>query len=280
MAGSASASSGISRIEVRPLSPAIGAAVTGIDLHSPIDDAAFEVLWQALLDRGMLVFPGQHIAAPELDAFGRRWGEPLVVPYLAPHAVDGYPAILRVTNMGKQGTLTENWHFDSAFFEEPPPLAILAAQRLPDVGGDTMWANQYLAYEALTPAMQQLLSGLRAAFTGTMPDDDGVRREVVTYHPVVRTHPATGRRALAIGRIESVPHLEGMTPEESRGILQFLYAHASSPEFVYRHRWRDGDVVMWDNRCLLHYAVHDHGDATRLMHRVTVVDPLDERDVA
>ncbi|HTH06613.1 MAG TPA: TauD/TfdA family dioxygenase, partial [Ilumatobacteraceae bacterium] len=141
-------------------------------------------------------------------------------------------------------------------------------------------ANQYQAYDALSPTMQQLLSGLRGAFTGTMPDDDGVRREVVTYHPIVRTHPATGRRSLAIGRIESVPHIEGMTPEESRGLLQFLYAHAASPEFVYRHSWRDGDVVMWDNRCLLHYAVHDHGDATRLMHRVTVVDPDDERAAA
>jgi taurine dioxygenase len=124
--------------------------------------------------------------------------------------------------------------------------------------------------------MQQLLDGLRAAFTGTMPDADGVRREVVRFHPVVRTHPATGRRALGTGRIESVPYLEGMTPEESRGLLEFLYAHAARPEFVYRHRWRAGDVVMWDNRCLMHYAVHDYGDEPRLLHRVTVVDPFDE----
>ncbi|HWC67869.1 MAG TPA: TauD/TfdA family dioxygenase [Acidimicrobiales bacterium] len=260
-----------SAIEVRPLSPAVGAAVTGVDLHDELDDATFEILWSALLDRGMLVFPSQHIAAAELDAFGRRWGEPLVVPYLAPHAVDGYPAILRVTNMGKQGTLTENWHFDSAFFEQPPPLAILAAQRLPDVGGDTMWANQYLAFEALSERMQELLGGLRAAFTGTRVDDDGQRRDVVTYHPVVRTHPHTKRRALAIGRIESVPHFEGMTEAESRPLLQFLYQHASRPEFVYRHRWGQGDVVMWDNRCTLHYAIHDYGDEPRDLIRMTVL---------
>ena len=96
----------------------------------------------------------------------------------------------------------------------------------------------------------------------------------------MRTHPATRRRALGIGRIESVPYFEGMTEEESRGLLEFLYAHASRPEFVYRHRWSDGDVVMWDNRCLLHYAIHDYGDAERLMHRATVVNPFDEQGAA
>jgi taurine dioxygenase len=260
-----------SDIVVRPLSPALGACVTGLDLRQPVDDDAFATLWQALLDRSVLVYPDQHLDAGALEGFGRRWGEPLVVPYLAPHAVAGHPAVLRVTNMGKEGTLTENWHFDSAFFDEPPPLAILAAQRLPDVGGDTMWANQYLAFEALSERMQELLGGLRAAFTGTRVDDDGQRRDVVTYHPVVRTHPHTKRRALALGRIESVPYFEGMTEAESRPLLRFLYEHATRPDLVYRHRWSPGDVVMWDNRCTLHYAIHDYGDAPRDLLRITVL---------
>jgi taurine dioxygenase len=259
-----------SPIEIRRLSPAVGAAVVGLDLSEPVADETFATLLEAFHDHGVLVFPAQHLQPAAQWRFGCRWGEPLVVPYLAPHAVDGFPGILRVPNMGKAETLTENWHFDSAFFEEPPPIAILAAQELPDLGGDTMWANQYLAYEALSRAMQHLLGDLRAAFTGTRVDD-GVRRDVVTTHPVVRTHPATGRRALAIGRIESVPHLEGMTPEESRPIIEFLYRHVARPEFVYRHRWGQGDVVMWDNRCLLHYAVHDYGDASRLLHRMTIL---------
>ena len=267
-------------MDVRPLSPAVGAEVLGIDLGGVITDEAMAALTAAFHEYCVLVFREQRLTPASQQAFAACWGTPLVVPYLHSHAVPGYPSVLRVPNMGKAATLTENWHFDSAYFESPPPIAILAAQDLPPVGGDTMWANQYLAYEALSPTMQQLLCGLRAAFTGTMPDDDGVRREVVAYHPIVRTHPATGRKSLAIGRIESVPYIEGMTAEESRGILQFLYTHAASPEFVYRHRWQDGDVVMWDNRCLLHYAVHDHGDATRLMHRVTVVDPHDERAAA
>ena len=259
-------------VEVRRLSPAVGAAVTGVDLNQPVDPDTFAVLHAAFLEHCMLVFPGQHLGPAGLDAFGRLWGEPLVVPYLAAHQLPGYPAILRVTNMGKVNTLTENWHFDSAFFDEPPPIAILAAQKLPAVGGDTMWANQYAAYDALSDRMKHLLSGLRAAFAGTKVDDSGERVDVETYHPIVRTHPLTGRRALAAGRPgESVPRIEGMTEAESRPLLTFLYEHASRHEFVYRHHWGQGDVVMWDNRCLLHYAVHDYGDEERVLNRITIL---------
>jgi taurine dioxygenase len=262
-----------SGLEIRPLSPSLGATVSNVDLSGPLDDDTFGVLQETFFAHCVLVFPGQHLTPDAQFEFGRRWGEPLVVPYLAAHAVPGQPGILRVTNMGKAETLTENWHFDSAFFEEPPPIAILAAQQLPEIGGDTMWANQYDAYDALSPTMKELIGDLRAAFTGSRVDDDSVRRDVTTFHPVVRTHPVTGRRALAIGRIESVPYFEGMTPAESRPIIEFLYSHAARPDFTYRHRWGQGDVVMWDNRCLLHYAVHDYGDTPRLLHRMTVLGP-------
>ena len=256
----------------RTLTPVVGTEVTGVDLRADLDDDTVVRLRELLVDRGVLVLPDQHLDPPALEAFGRHWGEPFVVPYLAPHAVAGHPAVLRVTNMGKAGTLTENWHYDSAYFVEPPPIAILAAQSIPPVGGDTMWANEYAAYDALSPRMQQLLDGLQAAFTGTVVDESsGERRDVCVYHPIVRTHPETGRKAIGVGRIESVPHIEGMTPAESRPLLQFLYEHASRPEFVYRHRWRPGDVVVWDNRCTMHYAIHDYGDEERLMHRITIV---------
>lgn len=259
-------------VEVEPLNPVVGAAVTGVDLSQPLDDETFARIHQAFLDHCMLVFPGQFLEPAGLDTFGRRWGEPLVVPYLKPHQDPDFPAILRVTNMGKEGTLTENWHFDSAFFEEPPPIAILAATHLPAVGGDTMWANQYVAYEALSDGMKALLGDLRAVFTGSKVGDDGERYEVETPHPIVRTHPITGRRALAAGRPgESMHHIEGMTREESLPLLKFVYEHASRPDFIYRHRWSPGDVVMWDNRCLLHYAVHDYGDEQRDMIRITIL---------
>jgi len=192
-------------LDVRPLSPAVGAEVLDLDLAGVITDEVLTALTTAFHQHCVLVFRDQHLAPASQQAFAACWGTPLVVPYLHAHAVPGYPSVLRVPNIGKAPTPTENWHFDSAYFENPPPIAILAAQELPPVGGDTMWANQYLAYDALSPTMQELLSNLRAAFTGTMPDDDGVRHEVVTYHPIVRTHPATGRRSLAVGRIESVP---------------------------------------------------------------------------
>lgn len=258
-------------VEVRPLGVALGAAVTGVDLNAGLDDDQFAVVHRAFLDHCVLVFPGQHLRPPGQEAFARRWGKPMVLDYLRAHAVDGHPSILQVRNTGKANTVTENWHIDSVYFERPPKLAILAAQHLPDTGGDTMWANQYAAYEALSEPMRRLLEPLRALFAGTVVDDDGNRREVRTPHPVVRTHPETRRRALAVGRPgASVPAFEGMTEDESRPLLEFLYGHAARPDFVYRHRWSQGDVVMWDNRCTIHYAVHDYGDGERTLNRVTV----------
>jgi taurine dioxygenase len=258
-------------IEVRPVSKALGAAIRGVDLNDPLADADLAAIRDALLDFGMLVFPAQHLQPDGQERFARWWGELVVLPYLAAHAVAGHPAVLQVRNTGKENTVTENWHFDSAFFPEPPSITILAAQVLPAIGGDTMWANQYAAYDALSDGMKGLLSRLRIRFAGTTVADDGTRQPLVTAHPAVRPHPETGRQALAVGRPgESVPGFEGMTDAESRPILTFLYEHASSPEFVYRHHWSDGDVVMWDNRCTIHYAIHDYGDAERTLNRVTV----------
>lgn len=253
----------------------MGATVTGLDLGSASDDDSAHELWRAFHEFSVLVFRDQHLDASTQLTFAKRWGTPLVVPSLADHALPGLPAVLRVTNAGKRSTLTENWHFDSAFFQHPPPITVLAAQQVPEIGGDTMWANQCLAYESLSPAMQRLIDPIRIAFVGSLPDGDAGRRDVIAYHPAVAIHPATGRKALRIGRPESAPHIEGMTREESRGLLEYLYHHASRPDFVYRHRWRAGDVVVWDNRSLLHYAIHDYGDAERLMHRVTVIETTD-----
>jgi taurine dioxygenase len=259
-------------ITVVRLSRALAAAVTGVDLNQPVGDDDFAAMHTALLEHAVLVFPGQHLQPGGQEGFARRWGEPLVLPYLAAHAVPGHPAVLQVRNVGKVNTVTENWHFDSAFFPRPPALTLLAAQVLPAIGGDTMWANQCTAYDALSDGMKGILSGLQAKFCGTTVADDGTRQPLVTAHPVVRTHPETGRQALAIGRAgESVVGFEGLTDEESRPILDFLYRHASSPEFVYRHRWSPGDVVMWDNRATIHYAIHDYGDAERTLNRVTIM---------
>jgi taurine dioxygenase len=260
-------------LEFRPLSGSIGAEVIGADLAQPLPSGARDALRQALLDSdGVLVFPNQFLTPAAQHEFALMWGEPIVTPHLAPHAYDGHPDVLRVTNMGKERAVTEQWHCDSIFLETPPSITILAAQDLPAAGGDTMWANQYLAYDRLSAGLQQVLDGLQGVFVGDAPDPEtGERAEVRTPHPVVRVHPETGRKALLVCHPgDSLVCFADMTDAESRPLLDFLYDHATQPDLVYRHHWRPGDVAMWDNRCTLHYAVHDYDDSERSLSRVTV----------
>jgi taurine dioxygenase len=256
-------------VEVTPLTGSIGAAIRGVALGR-LDDDTFGIIRQAFFDHCMLTFPDQHIDDADLMSFARRWGTVMTTPMLT--YLDGYPGILRVYNRGKEATPTEYWHPDSAYLEKPPAISILAAQALPPAGGDTMWCNQYLAYESLSEGLKAHLSGLRAKFSGAkMARRTGHSGEVpFTYHPVVRTHPETGRKALYISHPETVPSFENMTEAESRPVLDYLYAHCPKPDRSYRHVWKSGDVVMWDNRSTMHYAVHDFGDAERVMHRVTI----------
>ena len=256
-------------IRITPLTASIGASIHGVDL-SAIDAETFAVIKQAFLDHCMLTFPGQRIDDNALLSFSKLWGDVMATPMLT--YMDGFPGVLEVRNRGKALTPTEYWHPDSAYLERPPVISILAAQQLPKTGGDTMWCNQYLAYEALSEGMKAMLAGLRGKFTAAiMAKRTGHVGDVpYCYHPIVRTHPETGRKALFLSGADTVPSLENMSEAESRPILDYLYAHSPKPDRSYRHQWRPGDVVMWDNRCTMHYAVHDHGDAVRTMHRVTI----------
>jgi alpha-ketoglutarate-dependent taurine dioxygenase len=271
-----SAVSRLAEIAVRPLSGNIGAEISGVNLSEPIADDTFAAIVNALHEAcGVLVFRDQFLTPAALHDFAVRWGEPIVSGKTKGHTYDGLPDVHRVTNFGKAKSYTERWHVDWMWMQDPPPpaITILAAQELPDYGGDTMWANQYLAYDRLSPGMQKLLENLRAEFPGTAPDPvTGESKDVVAYHPLVRVHPETGRRALLAGHPgDSMSGIEGLTPEESRPILDFLYEHATQHDLIYRHHWRPGDVLMWDNRCTLHYAVHDYGDeAERTLARVTL----------
>jgi taurine dioxygenase len=259
-----------SEFSARPLSGSIGAEITGVELRG-LSAAVLERIKSVFLNRSMIVIRGQSLAPPELLAFSQLWGKVSITPMLKYQ--EGLPGVLLVSNTGKSEVVTENWHSDSSFVPRPPAITILAAEELPSAGGDTMWSNQYLAYETLSEGMKQLLTGVRAKFCGTriarvMKDD----REVpYAFHPVVRTHPETGRKALFVGNPgETALHFENMTVEESLPLLTYLYTHSASPDQVYRHRWMPGDVVMWDNRCTMHYAVHDYGDAVRTLHRCTI----------
>ena len=264
-------------ITIRRLAGSIGAEVKGIDLSLPLDDSTFGTIRQACRDHCMLVFRTQSLDPEAQATFTRRWGEVLHIPYLKQLEIPGHAEVTAQPNMGKAklSLVIEQWHSDSSFLPAPPAHAILAAHILPEAGGDTMFANQYLAYETLSEGMQSLLKGLRALHRGAkLAGILGIEDSApLQSHPVVRTHPETGRKALYVNRLYTYC-IEGMTEAESRGLLEFLFEHSSRPDFTYRHQWQPGDVVMWDNRCTLHYAVHDHGDAPRVMHRTTVVGEI------
>ncbi|MFN0163390.1 MAG: TauD/TfdA dioxygenase family protein [Burkholderiales bacterium] len=257
-------------ITVEPLTGSIAAEVTGVDLRKPIEAPAFAALHAAFLAHGVLVFRDQHVTPGEQVAYARRWGEPVVTAMLK--GIDGHPEVVQIARIPKETASTEAWHYDGPFTPVPPKITILSAIVVPH-GGDTMWCNQYRAYESLTPKMQRMLDGQRACFRGVrLARMYGVPEAEIpaATHPLVRTHPETGRKAIYIGHPDNLQHLEGMTEAESRPLLDFLYRHSTSPDNVYRHMWRIGDVVMWDNRCTMHYAVHDYGQAERVLNRVTL----------
>jgi taurine dioxygenase len=264
------------QITVRRLTGAIGAEVKGVNLNHSLGEGTFATIHQAFLDHCMLVFRGQFLEPEAQTAFARRWGEVLHAPYLKQIEMRDHPDVLAVPNLGKaRAFTTEVWHSDLSFTPAPPAHSILAAQVLPEAGGDTMFASQYLAYESLSEGMKRLLQGLRACHGGAKLAAVFGNEETIPpqSHPIVRTHPETGRKGLYVNRLYTYC-VDGLTEAESRGLLDFLLEQISRPEFTYRHQWAPGDVIMWDNRCTVHYAVHDYGDVPRVMHRTTIAGEI------
>jgi taurine dioxygenase len=265
------------QITIKRLTGAIGAEVKGVGLNHSLDNRTFATIHQAFLDHCMLVFRGQFLDPEAQKAFTCRWGEVRRSPYLEQLEMPDHPDVLVQPNAGKatHAMTTEQWHSDQSFMRAPPAHAILAAQVLPEAGGDTMFANQYLAYETLSDGMKRLLQPLRALHGGArLAAALGIENSApLQCHPIVRTHPETGRKALYVNRVYTYC-IEGLTEAESRGLLEFLFEHTCRPDFAYRHQWQPGDVIMWDNRCTLHYAVHDYGETPRVMHRTTVAGDI------
>ncbi len=258
-------------ISVRPLTGSLAAEVRGVDLAN-LEGDEFAAIREAFLAHHVLAFRDQKLTPDEQIALGRRFGELHVHP-IVPH-IEGHPEIIAIVNLGKKRTVTETWHSDVSFERTPPKASALYAKTLPPVGGDTLFANQHLAYERLSDGMKAMLAGLRAIHTGaglgaTVGKGDAWREHAQT-HPVVRTHPETGRKALYVNPGFTVA-FENMTVKESQPLLQLLYEAGRTPDLCYRHHWLPGDLVMWDNRSVQHYAVHDHGDAPRTLHRVTIL---------
>jgi taurine dioxygenase len=277
-------------LTIRPLGFALGAEVTGIDLARPIDDSQRRELAAAWLKHMVLVFPGQDLTPAQQIAFSRNFGE-LETNESQPYYRDtDHPEILLVTNRRIGGKPSEtrntgrNWHADLTYTTRPAKGSLLLCREKPPVGGDTMWANLNLAYEALSKPLRDFLDRLEAIHDVSLvkgiekrdPEKvaDLKRRNPPVAHAVVKVHPETGRKSLFLG--QRIRGFVGMTEEESMPILGFLNQHASSPEFVYRHRWSVHDLVMWDNRCTLHVALADfdqskprHMTRTSLLGEVT-----------
>jgi taurine dioxygenase len=267
-------------IRVTPIADAAGAEIAGVDLASDLADATVAEIRRAWLDHLVVFFRDQALGPEEFLAFARRIGDPVEYPFVK--GIDGFPEIIAVTKLPHE---TVNfggiWHSDTVYLERPPMATLLIAREVPPRGGDTEFASMYAAYDALSPGMQRLLDGLAAVNSSAMADvsktrEDRIRdsgldaeKEYVSQHPVVRTHPETGRKALYV----NVAHTErfvDMTIEESRPLLQYLFEHSIRPEFRCRFQWRPGSLAMWDNRCAMHNPINDYDGYTRSMHRVTL----------
>lgn len=266
-------------MDIGRVSGAIGAELLGVDLARDTDTATTAAIRAALLEHLVVFFRDQSLTSADFMAFARRIGTPMEYPFVP--GIEGFPEITPVIKLPEHKVaFGGNWHSDTTYFPEPPMATMLLARELPLFGGDTMFANQYLAYETLSDGMKALLAGLRGVSRSDKAEASRTREDrvgpananrtvLVQDHPVVRTHPETGRQALFVN-LAHTAHFVGMTEEESAPILRFLFQHQTRPELTCRFRWAPGSLALWDNRCVQHRAVNDYQGQTRLMHRITL----------
>jgi len=270
------------RLEIQPIAGALGAEIHGVDLGSDLDDATVAEIRQALLDHCVIFFRDQEFGAEQHKRLARRFGEIFIHPNY--YGTQADPEIVEIRReVGDTKVVGEDWHTDTTMVAEPPMGAILYAIEVPPYGGDTLFANQYLAYETLSEGMKRLLGGLRAVHSDrtvagpkvnhagrtTKARADADWRETISVHPVVRTHPETRRKLLFVNYSYTM-NFEGMTEEESRPLLHYLFEQGHRPEFTCRFRWTKGAVAFWDNRCVKHLAVNDAQPFRRYMRRIQI----------
>ena len=262
-------------IQVHKLTPHVGAEVSGVDLSQPLGERSVKEIHAALVDNGVIFFRDQHLTPDQQKDFGRLFGALHMHP-AAPSLLEGHPEILVIHADEKSKHVAgENWHSDVSCDPEPPMGSILYMQELPPVGGDTLFASMYAAYDALSEPMKRFLEPLTAmhegehVYRGRYGVDDAGRVFPKAEHPVIRTHPVSGRRALFVngGFTTRIPQL---ARTESDAVLQFLFRHVETPEFQCRFRWRVNSVAFWDNRCVQHHAMWDYYPQRRHGHRVTI----------
>jgi len=255
-------------MHVAPMSAPLGAVVRDIDVRT-VDEQSWPALNELFNRHHVLVFPDQHLSPADHMKFAQFWGELVPFPY---GGIEGFPNIIELRNKGKKRDVNQHWHSDMTYDPAPPKLTMLYALETPEFGGETAFANQILAYQELSEGLRAVVDDLVALHSaedlarlyGADP-----KKASRAEHPVVRTHDENGERALYVCRAFTQRFCH-WSREESRSLLEYLYQHSIRAEFQARHQWRTGDLVMWDNRCLLHYAVHDHGDSPRVINRLQV----------
>lgn len=269
------------RFAVAPLTPACGAEITGLDLARPLEAAVLTALRKVWLERKVLFFRGQTLTPDQQLAFTAQFGELEKYPFLP--GIEGYPLIAPVLKLPHE---TVNfggvWHSDTTYLEKPATGATLYAVEIPPLGGDTLFANMALAYQALPEEIKQQIAGLRAVNSSSKADASKTRedrlkeagtpvarQEFLSIHPVVRTHPQTGEKILYVNEGHA-ERFDGWTEAASRPLLNLLYQHQRKPEFQCRFRWSPGALALWDNRAVQHYPVNDYHGYRRLLHRVSI----------
>ena len=268
-------------VAVRRIAGALGAEISGVDLSKDLSAGTVADNRRAWLEHLVTFFREQDLPPARFLAFARRFGEPIEYPFVK--GLDDFPEIIPVLKLPNE-TINFGgiWHSDTTYLDVPPMASMLVAREVPEAGGDTEFANMYLAYESLSAGMRRLLDGLVAINSSAAADvsrtrEDRIKdsaradakKEYTAAHPVVRVHPETGRRALYVNVAHTV-RFDGMTAEESAPLLKFLYAHQTRAELTCRFVWRPGSLAFWDNRCAQHNAINDYQGQKRLLHRITL----------
>jgi taurine dioxygenase len=270
-----------SMLKVACIAGALGAEIHGVDLSTPLSARLVAAIRQAFLEHLVIFFRGQPLTPAQFMAFARTMGTPVEYPFVK--GLPDYPEIIEVKKLEhERSNFGGIWHTDTAYLDVPPMGSMLLAREVPPFGGDTEFANQYLAYETLSPGMKRLLDGLVAVNSSAKADvtrtrEDRLRtdaradarQEYIAEHPVVRTHPETGRRSLYVNVAHTV-RFRNMTEEESAPLLAWLHQHQVRPERTCRFRWEAGSLAFWDNRCTLHNPINDYHGYRRVMHRITL----------
>ena len=280
-------SSVTARVEIVPSGKTLGAEIRGVDLRD-INDREFAAVYRAWLDHLVVLLRGQQLTDEDLIAFSRRFGDLDWAPVqeTGRRFVEGHPEIYVVSNViengapiGSLGAGEATWHTDMSYLEDPPKASMLYALEVPPAGGNTYFCDMYYAYESLPEAMKQRISGFRLKHDGTYNSGGYLRQGVAAvddpvnspgaYHPLVCTHPETGRRMLYLGRRRNA-YLGGLSLAESEALLDELWSYATREEFAWHNEWRPGDLVLWDNRCTMHRRDPFDANSRRIMHRTQI----------